>query len=73
MPSAACPPSSARTDAVNPSASDWSRVTIANWPQPAGYMQLAEGLIVPAKKRPSWFHRLAMRLVFGWKWKEPHS
>lgn len=45
-------------------------VTNVNVPQDtsAGRFRVWDGLEIAAKTRPNWFHRMTMRLVFGWRW-----
>lgn len=40
-------------------------------PAPAvGYLDIVEGFCIATRVRPNWVHRLAMRAVFGWKWRQ---
>lgn len=49
-----------------------SRFTLATPPQPAGFFVLWEGFKVGAYRRPSLAHRIAVRVLLGWKW-EPSA
>ena len=39
-------------------------------PKQAGSIRLAHGFDVAVYTKPCWLHRWAMRLVFGWKWRD---
>lgn len=36
----------------------------------AGYLDIVDGFSIATSARPNWLHRLAMRLVLGWKWRQ---
>jgi hypothetical protein len=42
--------------------------------QPAivGYLDIVPGFSIAARARPSRLHRFAMRVVFGWKWRDAY-
>lgn len=33
-----------------------------------GYLELNSGFRVAFRKKPNWFHRQMIKLVFGWVW-----
>ena len=39
-------------------------------PKQAGSITLAHGFDVAVYTKPDWLHRWAMRLAFGWKWRD---
>lgn len=37
--------------------------------EPAGHFILWPGFEVSCYRRPNWLHRIAMRAMFGWRWR----
>jgi len=36
--------------------------------EPAGYLRIADGLVISIYRKPARIHLWMMRCLFGWKW-----
>ncbi len=44
------------------------KITIFKQPEYVGYLELDPGFRVAFRKKPNWFNRKMIELVFGWIW-----
>ena len=60
-------------DQVYSSMEEWAECNLGATFEPTvgGYhMGGPDGIVFSLVERPSWFHRLGVRLVLGWKWED---